>query len=223
MSDLAARNYKNRAINMRKALVIGIVAMLIGVVVTPVVNSNIVNKVNNKYSIEEDETEYYAVIAACSRYLKPWDNLPVREEVLKNLYRALINAPNWDEDNIILLINNESTKENITKALEEMAGRVTSNDVFLFSWQGHGNEVPDLDGDEDDGYDEIICPYDCYNDFPRGLVNYITDDELNEYLSNISAKGMLLTFDSCLSGGLIDSDNYLSIDKNKDRFIILSP
>ena len=41
---------------------------------------------------------------------------------------------------------------------------------------GHGSQVRDLDGDEEDGYDEVICPLDFKTAGP------IVDDEMHRIL-----------------------------------------
>jgi hypothetical protein len=38
---------------------------------------------------------------------------------------------------------------------------VMTNSLLLFMFSGHGSQVPDMDGDEVDKLDEIICSYDC--------------------------------------------------------------
>jgi len=191
----------------------------------PIIAENIMQDQNrDKQMIIDDswvessanETEYYAVICACSEYIDPSSNLPpppyepFPENKLDYIYQALLKSENWDEDNIIFLLNQDATRQNIINALEEMAGRVDSNDIFLFSWAGHGSEVLDDDGDEgdidpSDRYDEVTCPHDCERKQGK-LVNYISDDELDELFSNITAKGMSLIFESCLSGGLVDQN-----------------
>jgi metacaspase-1 len=34
------------------------------------------------------------------------------------------------------------------------------HDSLFFHYSGHGGQTPDLDGDEDDGFDEVIFPVD---------------------------------------------------------------
>lgn len=160
----------------------------------------------------DKNTKYYAVICACSRYENPKYNLPrfspAPDSKLRVLYDALLQTKNWDKENIILLLNENATKKNITHALEMMSTMVGPNDIFLFTWNGHGSEVPDINGDEaqwdlNDTYDEVICPYDT-NKIKGNFTNVITDDELGYYFSKIRGKGKCLIFESCLSGGLID-------------------
>jgi len=169
----------------------------------------------------DNETTYYAVIAAASQYNDSKKNIPKRpfpptsDFKLKALYSTLLTYPNWKEENIILLINEDATKENIVRALENMSQRVTDRDVFLFQWCGHGSSVLDDDGDETDGYDEIICPY----DLDKNKSVYLTDDMLNSNFSKIKAKGQIIIIESCLSGGLAGGGN--DIDQ-ENRVVILS-
>ncbi|KAH9922517.1 uncharacterized protein B0H18DRAFT_514472 [Fomitopsis serialis] len=52
-----------------------------------------------------------------------------------------------------------------------------AGDHFVFHFSGHGDQVPNLDGTEDDGLDEIIWPVDVEL-APDGTVagNFIKDD-----------------------------------------------
>jgi hypothetical protein len=193
-----------------KGIVLVIICLFIGAGVAPSISGN--SKMCGTICGPEEETEYYAIIAACSEYKNQSHNLPpppfepISEDILKNLYCSLVDSDNWNESHIILLLNENATKKNITNAFEEMAGRVGPQDIFLFSWSGHGTLVPDEDGDEslidpDDKYDEAICPYDA-----ELVTDMLTDDELDFYFSSINAKGMCLFFESCVSGGIVSEN-----------------
>jgi len=164
-----------------------------------------------------NSTEYFAVICACSRYENPRYNLPrgapAPESKLRVLYDALLQTKNWKQDHIILLLNENATRQHVIDALTLMSAMVGPEDIFLFTWNGHGSEVFDNNGDEavwdpGDAFDEVICPYDT-NKSAGNFTNIITDDELGYYFSQIHAKGTLLVFESCLSGGLVDQQNSL--------------
>jgi len=172
---------------------------------------------NHSPTTSSSSSQYYAVIAACSQYKNPKNNLPKKpfppfsDSKLSVFYNALIQSKNWNESHIIFLLNDEATKQNITSSLQYMADIVGPNDFFLFSWCGHGTEVPDKDGDESrrnpsDIFDEAICPFDVLVNENHSISNVITDDELGECLSNITCKGMCLIFDCCLSGGMADNN-----------------
>jgi hypothetical protein len=65
---------------------------------------------------------------------------------------------------------------------------------------GHGGQTPDLDGDEDDGYDEVIYPVDFR------VAGHIVDDEMHRIMVQSLRPGVRLTaiFDSCHSGSALD-------------------
>ena len=204
---------------MKKTIIAIFFIFLILVSIFPINVVSISNIKNNYLKNEqtlEVETSYYAVITSCSRYDNPLRNIPkffppISEEKLKVLYDSLLESENWDENNIILLLNENATKEKITNALEHMSEIVGPDDIFLFSWQGHGGDEEDDDGDEKtinpiDEYDEVIYPHDSKS--------FIRDDELDFYFSKINAKGMCLIFGSCLSGGLVDRNSSLGRSVN---------
>lgn len=65
---------------------------------------------------------------------------------------------------------------------------------------GHGGQTEDLDGDEEDGTDEVIYPVD-YNQ-----AGHIVDDEIHTLVVKPLQPGVRLTaiFDSCHSGSVLD-------------------
>ena len=69
-----------------------------------------------------------------------------------------------------------------------------------FSLLGHGGQTRDLDGDEPDGFDEVIYPV----DFKQA--GHITDDEMHRIMVRPLQAGVRLTaiFDSCHSGTALD-------------------
>jgi hypothetical protein len=71
---------------------------------------------------------------------------------------------------------------------------------MLTKFSGHGGQTKDLDGDEEDGYDEVIYPVDFRQ------AGHIVDDEMHEIMVKPLAAGVRLTaiFDSCHSGSALD-------------------
>ena len=65
---------------------------------------------------------------------------------------------------------------------------------------GHGGQTEDLDGDEEDGYDEVIYPVDFRQ------AGHIVDDEMHRVMVQSLQPGVRLTaiFDSCHSGSALD-------------------
>jgi metacaspase-1 len=65
---------------------------------------------------------------------------------------------------------------------------------------GHGGQTKDLDGDEEDGYDEVIYPVDFRQN------GHIVDDEMHDIMVKPLQPGVRLTviFDSYHSGTALD-------------------
>ncbi|MBN1859856.1 MAG: caspase family protein [Candidatus Thermoplasmatota archaeon] len=176
----------------------------------------------------DGEKIYYAIIAGCSRYQDRSHNLPpfgkpFPESTFKYVYDVLVNTSNWEKDHIVLLLNEDATKQNILDSLIDISSLVDGDDVFLFSWNGHGTQIEDLDGDDGDGKDEAICPYDTQKEGGE-ILNVITDDELDSYFSMIPAEGLFLMFECCMSGGLVDTNThhkYSFVDVDEERRVVV--
>jgi uncharacterized caspase-like protein len=68
------------------------------------------------------------------------------------------------------------TRANIIDAMKWLVKDARKHDSLFFHFSGHGAQVPDLDGDEVDGFDEIIFPVD------HKTQGYILDDLLHSIM-----------------------------------------
>ncbi|KAJ5947212.1 hypothetical protein N7466_000227 [Penicillium verhagenii] len=109
------------------------------------------------------------------------------------------------EDMVILTDDQQNpmsqpTKANILRAMHWLVKEAQPNDSLFFHYSGHGGQTPDLDGDEDDGYDEVVYPVDFRN------AGHIVDDEMHRIMVQSLRPGVRLTaiFDSCHSGSALD-------------------
>lgn len=101
------------------------------------------------------------------------------------------------------LLDADATKEGILNAFKEHLVDGSSpgrGDVVLFHYSGHGQQIPDDNADEADGYDEALVPYD--NKGIKDFSNHLRDDELGQLLEALAAKtdNVVVTLDSCHSG-----------------------
>ena len=102
---------------------------------------------------------------------------------------------------IKVLQGNETTRKNILSAIDNWLIKDTQpGDNVYFYYSGHGTQVPDRNGDEKDGRDEALLPSDAHLHQSRGLVNAITDDELDHRFRLLSNRNVISIFDSCNSG-----------------------
>lgn len=62
---------------------------------------------------------------------------------------------------IVTLLNpDDTTAQNINKRLDHYVGQLQAGDTFILLLDGHGYHVPDSDGDDGDGWDEVFIASD---------------------------------------------------------------
>lgn len=149
-----------------------------------------------------------ALVVAVAEYPQGgrWRNLSsmndykyVKDALLKN---------GFAEKDLHTLFNQQATRAGIVKALDDLYNQVGDGDVVYFQFSGHGQQIEDDNGDEADGYDEALIPYDAaaqYDPVTYKGENHLRDDVLGEKLNSIrrkiGAKGSLLVLiDACHSG-----------------------
>ena len=119
------------------------------------------------------------------------------------LREILITRFGFEKSNIrVLQLPTETKKMQILDAFRHhLVEKTNPGDIVYFHFSGHGQQVPDDNGDETDGYDETIVPSDYISTTDGG--NNIRDDELVELLEKLSEKqpaNVTISFDSCYSG-----------------------
>ncbi|XSG74573.1 caspase family protein [Herpetosiphon llansteffanensis] len=98
-----------------------------------------------------------------------------------------------------VLFDEQATKVKIQATLQWLAATVTADDLAIFYYSGHGASFDDDNGDEDDGKEEFLCPYEC--GLEQGIGSFVRDDELRAWLTPIREKApLLVVLDACHSG-----------------------
>ena len=143
--------------------------------------------------------DYYAVIVGVADYPGTDNDLSSTDDDAIAVYNNLLeDTARWTPDHIRLLLDSDTSKEEISDALTAVATQGNSDDVLLLYFSGHGTTGPDIEPlDEADGIDEYIC---CYGD---SLDQFIRDDELSDWLSTLPMERILVMLDTCFSGGQI--------------------
>jgi hypothetical protein len=102
--------------------------------------------------------------------------------------------------NITLLADDQATRDGILAALDALVEATDQGDIVVIHYAGHGSQMTDREGDEPDGLDETIMPFDSEGRY--GVNRDITDDEIHLRLVRLGAKTShtTLIFDSCHSG-----------------------
>lgn len=102
--------------------------------------------------------------------------------------------------------NAEARKDDIRKAWTDMVAQATSGDTIIFTYAGHGAQMPELiAGDEADGLDEFLqLPGFDRNRYEETSKEIIVDNEMNAWFGEAEGKGVHVLFvsDSCFSGGM---------------------
>lgn len=103
---------------------------------------------------------------------------------------------------ITRLSNLEATQENVLAAIREVGARCDENDIFFFFYSGHGNPMPDQDGDEADGSDEAMCLPRADGSCDEG--SWLRDDDFSAEIAEVTAGHKLMILDCCHSGTMLD-------------------
>lgn len=113
-----------------------------------------------------------------------------------------------------VLTNKSATAKGIRKELSGLAASCKQGDTIYLHFSCHGQPFEDLDGDEEDGWDEAIIPYDAQMEYVAGKYegeNHILDDELHTYFQKlrnvVGTKGFVcVVIDACHAGNTYMGD-----------------
>lgn len=164
------------------------------------VTSIISEKTSNgeKQLLEQNDIEYWGVFVCIADYNGTEHDLLIADEVLTMIPDELMTYGNWNEENMRVLVNDKAKATHILDGLDWLATVSDENDVVVFCYQGHGTELPDDDGDEPDGFDEAIVAWEVTID------GCITDDMLADKFDTMTADGIAIVLDCCLSDEFIN-------------------
>ena len=106
------------------------------------------------------------------------------------------------------LLDEKATYQNITTQLSNFINQTKKDDIVYLHFSAHGQPVEDLNGDEQDGWDEAIVPIDAYKLYKKGIYEgkkHLLDDQLNVYIKKLRTKigpnGFLyVVIDACHAG-----------------------
>ena len=97
---------------------------------------------------------------------------------------------------VTLLLDAQATKAGMVAAFQKIIADAVAGDVVAITFSGHGTYQRDTDGDEADGIDEALCPYDVQT-HDAALI----DDEIHALLgARQDGVHLVLISDSCHSG-----------------------
>jgi hypothetical protein len=93
------------------------------------------------------------------------------------------------------LLDSQATLAAMRAGFQRFIGGAAKGDTVVLTYSGHGTYVLDTDGDEIDGLDEALCPWDITSN------GALVDDEIHEiFASRKAGVRLVLISDSCHSG-----------------------
>lgn len=132
-----------------------------------------------------------------------WNNINGVEDI--NLLNPVLQKQGFS---ITTLSDRQATFDNIVRQITQLTNKTKKGDVVYLHFSAHGQPVEDLNGDEEDGWDESIVPIDAYKIYKKGVYEgqkHLTDDLLNKYIKKLREKigptGFLyVVIDACHAG-----------------------
>jgi hypothetical protein len=184
---------------------------IISIILIIAITSTFFNQliVESKEYINEKESEIWAIIITVGDIK--------RDQFGEKSLTDILSIQEIPQKNIKKIIEENATKQNILNEPFQWikSNEINEEDIILFYFSMHGIRIEDkYPFDEPDGFDECIIPYDYKNNS-----NYIVDEELNDKINSIDNENIVLIFETCFSGGMIDGEKDLS---NSGRIIITS-
>ncbi len=166
----------------------------------------------SSFTFQENQSpvdDKIALLVAVSEYEKNsgWSSLNAFNDV--PLVRQALIQQGFHQDNIAVLENEQATKEGIFAAIEtQLIKKAKRGSTVVFHFSGHGQQVQDDNGDELDGLDESIVPYNSPLYYQEGIYegeNLIRDEELGTLMLQLRKKlgkngQLLVLLDACHSG-----------------------
>lgn len=133
----------------------------------------------------------FAVMVGISDYPGSGNDLPFTAEDARKLQQTLQRNNVLASDSAVL-IDAQATRASVRAAFQRVAAAAGPDDLFLFFYSGHGNQVRTTpSATEPDGKDETIELYD----------GAMRDDEVAQLFQQVHSRTALLVLDSCFSGG----------------------
>ena len=143
----------------------------------------------------------------------------------RNMRRLLVEHLGYEPEGILMLVDQEATREAILSAIEHwLIDGTRAGDRALLYYAGHGYFQVDRDGDEADGYDEVLVPHDARrissDTHPMQLSNLIGDDEVAKLLDELHDRQVSVIVDSGHSGTMTLSAAPGSTDQRYVRTLL---
>ena len=150
-----------------------------------------------------------ALLVGVSDYGGRTNNLPNTDQDAQQLFDSLSGAGLLHPASIVLT-NQEATAKNVAEAFARAGAQAGPNDLFLFFFSGHGDQVDVTRNPQElDGRSETIELFDTA----------MTDAELAPMFAGVRSRMALAVIDACYSGGfrnLVNRPNVMGLFSSEE-------
>ena len=124
---------------------------------------------------------------------------------VESMKSVLVSKQGFAAENVKILHDGAATKQAILAEIENWLGAGTKpGERAVFYFAGHGYFQKDTSGDEKDGLDETLVPFDAVltGEKSTPITGMVSDDELNAALAKLSGRRVSVIVDAGHSGTL---------------------
>ncbi len=156
------------------------------------------------------QTRSRALLIGISEYdsSSGWNPLHSANDL--KMIREVLLARDLKPGDILTLEDRQATRTGIVTALAKLTDECLPGDRVFIHFSGHGQRMQDQNGDEPDGFDEALVPWDAGKSYEKGVYegeNHLSDDVLAKLFDALRMKlgpegSVLFTVDACFSGGI---------------------
>ncbi len=191
--------------------------------------------------LAHSQNQTYALLVGVGDYPNSsgWVKLSAKNDL--QLLKSCLQDHKVNQRNISTLLDAQVTRNSIISAINtKLLEKVKPGDIAYFHFSGHGQQMPDKNGDEPDGLDEALVPFNSPKYYQKGINEgqyLLTDDDLsiafNKLRKKLGPNGrLIITLDACHSGSatrgiikargtdIIMSENQL-ISRNSNTDLII--
>ncbi|MBL8445234.1 MAG: caspase family protein [Zoogloeaceae bacterium] len=140
-----------------------------------------------------------------------------------DLFGCVNDAHDWADElgarayTVDMLLDSEATHGAMTDALLRLIDEAVRGDSIVITYSGHGTWVPDSSGDEPDGRDEGLCPWDI------GSAGPVLDDDIRAIFGRRAAGVRILLIADCCHSGTVSKGDDGDLDPGASRARFLPP
>lgn len=139
----------------------------------------------------------YALLVGIARFKKRINPLKYTDKDARDFYDFLTDPAggNFPRENVILLTNEEATRQNIQRALDSIREKAQADDLVLVYLSSHGTPPDKYGGVHVVAYDTEVIPR------QRVWETSVSEDILQGFINGVKAKRLIVVLDACYSNG----------------------